>query len=149
MAQWIRIYLALQGTQVRSLVWKDFTCQGATKPIHCNYWAYVPQLLKTTPWSLGCATREATAGRNPGTKADSSPCSLQLEKARAKQWRLSTAKKKKKQNLAFPSGLVVKNPPASAGDRKIPRHRATKPMDHNCWASVLEPRSQNYWIVCT
>ena len=28
--------------------------------------------------------------------------------------------KKQKQNLAFPGGLVVKNPPANAGDRKIP-----------------------------
>ena len=37
-AQWLRIHLLMQGTQVRSLVWEDPTCRGATKPS-------VPQLL--------------------------------------------------------------------------------------------------------
>ena len=48
----------MQGTWVRSLVWEDPPCRGATKPMHhnywaCalgsashNYWAHVPQLLK-------------------------------------------------------------------------------------------------------
>ena len=57
-AQWLRICLPMQGTQVRSLVWEDPTCRGAAKPVHhnywaCaleptshNYWARVPQLLK-------------------------------------------------------------------------------------------------------
>ena len=30
----LRIYLLMQGTQVRSLVWKDPTCHGAAKPLH-------------------------------------------------------------------------------------------------------------------
>ena len=30
--QWIRIHLPMQRTQVRSLVWEDSTCHGATKP---------------------------------------------------------------------------------------------------------------------
>ena len=57
-AQWLRIHLPMQGTRVQSLVRKDPTCCGATKPVHhsywaCplesvshNYWAHVPQLLK-------------------------------------------------------------------------------------------------------
>ena len=57
-AQWLRIRLPMQGTQVRALVWEDPTCHGATKPVchnywACtlepmshNYWARVPQLLK-------------------------------------------------------------------------------------------------------
>ena len=59
--QWIRICLPMQGTQVRSLVWEDFTCCGATE-------AYVPQLLSPRAanyWSpsassTGSPTREAT-----------------------------------------------------------------------------------------
>ena len=59
-AQWIRICLPMQGTWVRTLVWEDPTCRGATRPVRhnywaCalepashNYWAHVPQLLKPT-----------------------------------------------------------------------------------------------------
>ena len=58
LAQWLRILLPMQGTWVRSLVWEDPTCHGATKPVchnywACalepashNYWAHAPQLLK-------------------------------------------------------------------------------------------------------
>ena len=45
-AQWLRIHLPMQGTQVWALVWEDPTCHGATKPVCHNYWACVPQLLK-------------------------------------------------------------------------------------------------------
>ena len=44
-AQWIRILLPMEGTQVPSLIWEDFTCCGATKPVHKNFWAYKPQVL--------------------------------------------------------------------------------------------------------
>ena len=37
MAQWVRICLLMQGTQVRALVWEDPTCRGATKPVRHNY----------------------------------------------------------------------------------------------------------------
>lgn len=30
MVQWLRIFLAMQGTRVQSLAWEDFTCCGAT-----------------------------------------------------------------------------------------------------------------------
>ena len=36
-AQWLRIRLPMQGTQVRALVWEDPTCHGATKPVRHNY----------------------------------------------------------------------------------------------------------------
>ena len=36
-AHWLRICLPMQGTQVQSLVQKDPTCRGATKPMCHNY----------------------------------------------------------------------------------------------------------------
>ena len=36
-AQWLRIRLPMQGTQVRALVWEDPTCRRATKPVCHNY----------------------------------------------------------------------------------------------------------------
>ena len=44
--QWLRICLPMQGTRVQSPVREDPTCHGATKPMHHNYWACAPQLLK-------------------------------------------------------------------------------------------------------
>ena len=37
MAQWLRICLPKQGTQVRAQVWEDPTCRGATGPVSHNY----------------------------------------------------------------------------------------------------------------
>ena len=39
MAQWLRIRLPMQATQVWSLLREDPTCCGATKPVRHNYWA--------------------------------------------------------------------------------------------------------------
>ena len=36
-AQWLRIRLPMQGTQVRALVREDPTCRGATKPVRHKY----------------------------------------------------------------------------------------------------------------
>ena len=36
-AQWLRICLPMQGTQVHALVREDPTCRGATKPVCHNY----------------------------------------------------------------------------------------------------------------
>ena len=36
-AQWLRIRLPMQETQVRALVWEDPTSRGATKPVCHNY----------------------------------------------------------------------------------------------------------------
>ena len=44
--QWLGICLPMQGTRVRSLVQEDPTCRRAAKPVHHNYWACVPEVLK-------------------------------------------------------------------------------------------------------
>ena len=36
-AQWLRIRLPMQRTQIRALVQEDPTCRGATKPMSHNY----------------------------------------------------------------------------------------------------------------
>ena len=95
--QWLRIRLPMQGTRVRSLVWEDPTCCGATKPVCHNYWACVLQLLKPVcsraqvPQLLSpcAATTEAWAPR---------ACAPQQEKlpqweACALQWRVAPARR--------------------------------------------------------
>ena len=90
--QWLRIHLPMQGTQVRSLVWEDPTCRRATKPVCCNYWARVPQLLKAAcsrarvPQLLSphAATTEAHA---PRARAPQQEKPLQCE-ARTPQQRV-------------------------------------------------------------
>ena len=52
----------MQGTQVWALVWEDPTCCGETKPVHHNYWASVPQLLK--PACLEPMLRNKRSHRN-------------------------------------------------------------------------------------
>ena len=42
-AQWLRICLPMQGTQVPALVREDPTCRRATKPMHHNYRACTPE----------------------------------------------------------------------------------------------------------
>ena len=78
MAQWIRICLPVQGTQVQSLVWEDSTCHRATKPKSYNH---------RSPCACSpCATtREATAVRRLCTATKRSPCSLEPEKAHTQQ----------------------------------------------------------------
>ena len=50
-AQWLRICLPTQGTQVRALVREDPTCHGATKPVHHNYWACALELARHNYWA--------------------------------------------------------------------------------------------------
>ena len=44
-AQWLRIHLPIQGTQVRALIQEGPTCRRATKPVHHNYWS--PRITTT------------------------------------------------------------------------------------------------------
>ena len=37
MAQWLRIHLPMQGTQVQALIQEDPTCRGETKLVRHNY----------------------------------------------------------------------------------------------------------------
>ena len=90
--QWVRICLSIQGKWIWSLIWEDFICRGATNPTHHSYWAWSHWSLHVQ--SLCFAAGEATAMGSPYTVMKSCPCSPQLEKACAKQWRLSTAKNK-------------------------------------------------------
>ena len=98
-AQWLRILLPMQGTQVWALVREDPTCHRATKPMSHNYWAWalepvshnywarVPQLLK--PTSLEPVLRNKRSHRNE------KPAHRIKEKVHAQQWRPNSAKKKK------------------------------------------------------
>ena len=84
-AQWIKIHLPMQGTQVQSPVQEDSTGQGATKP-------HAPLLLKPTcPAPMLCNKRSTTV-RSLHTAMKSSPRSPELERAHAKHRRPSTAK---------------------------------------------------------
>ena len=50
-AQWLRICLPMQGTQVRSLVQEGPTCCGAAKPVSRNYWACALELISHNYWA--------------------------------------------------------------------------------------------------
>ena len=50
-AQWLRIRLSMQGTQVRALAQEDPTWRGATKPVHHNYWACALEPSSHNYWS--------------------------------------------------------------------------------------------------
>ena len=64
-AQWLRICLPMEGTRAQALVWEDPTCCGATKPVHHNYWARAPQLLKPARLQPMLHNKRATAMRSP------------------------------------------------------------------------------------
>ena len=93
-AQWLRICLPMQGTQVRALVGEDSTCRRANKPVchnywtctlepaSYNYWAREPQLL-----SLRATTTEA---HMPRSHAPQKEKPTQWE-ACAPQWRVAPA----------------------------------------------------------
>ena len=65
---------------VRSLAWQDPTSRGATKPLHHNYWAPVPQLLKPTHLKRVLCNKKATAILH-APELERRPCSPQLEKS--------------------------------------------------------------------
>ena len=50
-AEWVKICLPMQGTQVPSLVWEDPTCCGATKPVHHNCWACTLEPVNHNFWA--------------------------------------------------------------------------------------------------
>ena len=41
MIHWLSIYLSVQRTWVRSLIWEDPTSHWATKPLYINCWAHI------------------------------------------------------------------------------------------------------------
>ena len=50
-AQWLRIRLPMQRTQVRALVQEDPTCRGAIKPMCHNYWACTLEPASHNCWA--------------------------------------------------------------------------------------------------
>ena len=87
----------MQGTLIRSLVWEDPTCCGATKPEHHNYWACGNlQLLKPVPLRV-CAPQQEKPPQweAHAPQLQSGPHSLQLENAPMQQRRLSTDNKER------------------------------------------------------
>ena len=58
MIQWLRIWLAMQGTPVGSLVLEDPTCRRADKSVSCNYCSWCSTSREATATgSLCTATR--------------------------------------------------------------------------------------------
>ena len=108
-AQWWRICLPKQETQVWPLVGEDPTCHWATKPLPHNCWACaleperrnygarMPQLLKPV-----CPRAQTPQQEKPSQweahilQLQSSPRSLATREKPEQQQRPSTAKKKKK-----------------------------------------------------
>lgn len=103
--QSIRVHLPMRRSLVRSLLWEDFTCCGARKPTGHNCWSLHAPGPEPQLTSLCAAATEACApgactlqqekllqweAREP--QLDSSPQSLQLEKACVQQWSPSTAR---------------------------------------------------------
>ena len=82
----------MQGTRVRALVREDPTCRGAAKPVHHNYWARVPQLLK--PAHSRARNKRSHHNEKPAQGNEEQPPSPQLEKARTQQQRPNAAKNK-------------------------------------------------------
>ena len=80
MAQWLRIHLPTQGTQVQALVQEDPTCCGTTKPMHHQLLS-LRSRAREPLLCLDAATeahaprapapqREATAMRSPRTATE-------------------------------------------------------------------------------
>ena len=110
-AQWLRVLLPMQGTQVWALVWEDPTCHRATKLVHHNYWACALEPASHDYWSPCATPTEAHMPRARAlqqekppqweahcTTTKSSPHLPQLEKARAQQRRPNAAKNKTNKN---------------------------------------------------
>ena len=110
--QWIRILLPVQGTQVWSLVQEDFTCHGATKLMHHNWWrlltlgpmshsygACMLQLQKPVHLEPVLCKREATATSSSCTEMKSNSHSPPQEKACLQQQRPAQPKTNHKQKF--------------------------------------------------
>ena len=67
------------------LVWEDWKCPRATKPVGHNYWAWVPQSLWPT-------LRQAQDWKASALPLQRSPCSLKIENSWA-AWRPAAAAK--------------------------------------------------------
>ena len=88
---------AMQRTWIWSLIWEDPTVHKATEPMHHNYWAWVPQLLKPMQPRARALQQEKPLQWEAWA--------LQLEYNRVQQQRPSAAKNSKiktKHETLFP-----------------------------------------------
>ena len=84
-AQWERIGLTMQETQVWSLIWEDPTHYGATKPMCPNFWACrnpgATPLKPLHPRAHALQQEKLLSWEPHIEQPDSSPCLRQLEKS--------------------------------------------------------------------
>ena len=73
LAQWLKIRLPMQGTQVRALLWEDPTCHGATKLVRQNYWACTLEPASDNYWSPRATTTEAHVPRAGAQQQENPP----------------------------------------------------------------------------
>ena len=140
----LRICLPVQGTRIWTLVWEDPTCLGAAKPVYHSYWACAPEpgnhrekplqweaLALQEEWPLLTVTRE-----NPFVTIKTQCSHLKKKKKSSSsraEWKSIPAKEthrckspeagqglagSKTKQGASQVALVVKNPPANAGDAR-------------------------------
>ena len=118
LAQWLRILLPIQGAQVQSLVFEDFTGHRAKKPICHNDWVCAPNYLSHS----GSRARAPQQG--------SGLCWLQLQKGFTQQRRPSAAKKKSS-HILHGHKLLTQN-------RWLIKFFVFLPLPHNCsWKCTL------------
>ena len=86
MAQWLRICLPVQETQVRSLIWEDPARRRAIKPARHNYWACALERVL-------CNKRNHCSEKLAHCNSRAGPLATTREEP-AQQWRPSTVKNK-------------------------------------------------------
>ena len=114
----------MQGTWVRALVREDSTCHGATKPMHHNYWAHMPQLLK--PARLGPMLHNKRSHRNEKPahcSEEQPPLTATRESTHAATKTQSSQNKKQKTN---------KNKPGYRTLYKIVYYLCQKKKENKC-----------------
>ena len=140
--QWLRIHLPMRGTRVTSLVWKDFTCRRATKPVrprepvlfskrnHCNEKACPPQWRIVAPGSLqpekACIQQQRPSATTNKTKQKRSKLQKRTHCMVSFIWSPRTDKAKiyshRKQIRDFleqgPGGLTAKGKRENSGEQK-------------------------------
>ena len=87
----------MQETQVWSLLWEDYTCHRATKPVPHNYWSPSSRAHELQPLSPHTTITEPRVPHSKRSHQNEKPMnhsrSLQLEKASVQQQRPSATKK--------------------------------------------------------
>ena len=94
MAQWIRIHLLTQETQVQSLVQEDSTCHRATKPVGHNFWVYSLESESHSYWARVPRAHAPLQQESHALHPQRSLCSPQLEQVHTPQQRPNANKNK-------------------------------------------------------